>query len=522
MFLVTSQEMAEIEQKTIHEWGIPAIILMENAGLKVVEEIKNLTEDLKGKKITVIAGRGNNGGDALVVARHLYNQGADIKVFLVGNKEFTGPSLVNYEIAQKLPLTFYSIDNDNDLHLLKLTLHYTDFLVDGLFGTGFQGQAKGMARKVIETINEYNCYKIAIDLPSGVNADNGKVLGPCIKADSTVTFALPKVGLAVEPGISFAGTIKVVDISIPNEVIQEFNPQKIMVSKEIVNKYLPRRRSDSHKGTYGHLLIVGGSVGMMGAPYLSGRGGFALGAGLVTMVVPKSIQQGLATTLPEAMVHPASETGEGTLGLVSGPEILKFAKDKSAIVIGPGMGFNQETAPLLKWLLSQKELENTPIVIDADALKGLGQDLSILKDCKVPVIITPHPGEMARILKTSPRKVQENRIEVSQELAKEWGIWVVLKGKNTIIATPQGQILVNPTGSPALATAGTGDILAGMIGAIVGQNQDLTYGIATAVYLHGLAGQYVSQQIGEISSKALDIIDSVAMVIKKEFGQHGN
>lgn len=522
MFLVTGKEMSEIEQKTIVDWGIPQIVLMENAGLKVVAEIKLLVKELKGKKIILIVGKGNNGGDALVVARHLSNNGADVKVFLVGHKEFTEASLINYEIAQRLPITFYSVVNDNDLHLLKLNLHYTDILVDGLFGTGFQGQAKGMAKKVIETVNEYNCYKISIDLPSGLNADNGKVLGPCIKADMTVTFALPKVGLAIEPGIGFAGEIKVADISIPHQVIKDYNPQKLMLTKEIINRYLPRRKSDSHKGTYGHLLIIGGSVGMMGAPYLSGRGGFALGAGLVTIVVPKSIQQGLATTLPEAMVHPVAETDGGTLGLVSGPDILKLAKGKNAIVIGPGMGFNQETTPLLKWLLSQKELENIPVIIDADALKGLGQDLNMLKDFKTPVIITPHPGEMARILKISPREVQENRLEVSERLAKDWGIWVVLKGKNTIIATPKGQILVNPTGSAALATAGTGDILAGMMGALIGQSQNITYAIATAVYLHGLAGQLVSQQIGEISSKALDIINSVPMVIKKEFGQHGN
>ena len=293
----------------------------------------------------------------------------------------------------------------------------------------------------------------------------------------------------------------------------------MLLTKELTYKYLPLRKKESHKNTYGHLLVIGGSLGMMGAPYLSGSGGFALGAGLVTIVVPNSIQAGLATTLPEAMVYPATETQGGTLGLVSGPEIAKLVKGKGSLVFGPGMGQSNETGPLLKWLLGQRQLDNIPIVVDADGLNPLAEDIEIFKESKSPIIITPHPGEMARILKTNTKEVQENRLEITKELAKKLGIWVVLKGRKTVIATPEGQVLINPTGNPALATAGTGDILAGMIGAMVGQNKDITYAISTAVYIHGLAGQLASMELGSISSKASDILGAIPKAIKKEFGE---
>lgn len=518
MFIVTGKEMAEIDKIASRDWQIPEVILMENAGLRVVEEINNQLGKMEGKKVVIIAGKGNNGGDGLVIARHLCNQGAEVKVFLLGKKEYEGAALANYKMAQKLPIKWHVLENENSLHLLKLTLHYADIIVDALFGTGFKGTIKGLAVKVIETCNESNGYKFSVDVPSGLNADTGEVSGPCIRADFTVTFALPKLGLLIQPGIDYTGQLKVVDISIPSKLITELGLNKTLLTKELIKNNLPLRTANSHKGSYGHLLIIGGSLGMMGAVHLAGNGGFALGAGLVSAAVPRSIQASLAGSFPELITHPLAETPQGTLGFISGPDILNCLEGKTALVFGPGIGKHNEIIALLKWLANQLTV---PLIIDADGLNTLAQELNFLKEVKIPVILTPHPGEMARLLGVSVQEVQTNRLDLAQALAEDYGVWVVLKGNKTVITTPQGEIYLNPSGGPALATAGTGDVLAGMIGAMVGQTQDITQAICTAVYLHGLAGEYVAAEVGDISSRASDLIKAIPQVIKKEFS-YGN
>lgn len=515
MFVVTGKEMAAIDRAAIDEWGIPELVLMENAGLRVVEEIQRSFSQLKDKKVVIIAGKGNNGGDGLVIARHLYNLGVDVKIFFFGKKEYRGASLVNYKIAQKLPIKWHNLDNENSLHLLKLTLHYTDIIVDSLFGTGFRGAAQGIAAKIIQIINDSNTFKVAVDIPSGLDADTGRISGPCIKADLTVTFALPKLGLVIQPGCENAGKVIVRDISIPNNLLNSHNGDKILITKNMVRENLPKRKEESHKGNYGHLLIVGGSVGMMGAVHLAAQGAFVLGAGLTTAAVPKDIQPVLAGGFPELITLPLTQTAQGTLGFISGPEIANILAGKSAVVFGPGIGRNNELNSLLKWLLGQLEI---PIIIDADGLNALAEDLQILKERKCHVILTPHPGEMGRLLQKTTGEVQENRIVASQELALKYQVWVVLKGNKTIIATPEGKIYINPTGSPSLATAGTGDILAGIIGALIGQVSDITKAIYTGVFIHGLAGEYVAENIGEISSKATDVVGAIPIIIKEEFG----
>ncbi|KJS79885.1 MAG: hypothetical protein JM58_19495 [Peptococcaceae bacterium BICA1-8] len=512
MFVVTGKEMAAIDKIAVEEWNIPELVLMENAGLRVVEEIKEHFPTLNGKKVIIIAGKGNNGGDGLVIARHLINMGADVRVFTLGAKEYQGAALVNYRIAQKLPIKWHNIENENSLHLLRLSLHYTDIIIDALYGTGFNGSIQGLAKKVIEIINENSSLTLAVDVPSGLDADSGKVQGSCIKADVTLTFQLPKLGLVVQSGYKYTGKLKVVDISIPVALIEDLKIKKHLITKEMVVKDLPYRYSESHKGNFGHVLIIGGSQGMMGAVNLAARGAFAMGAGLVTAVVPKSIQPTLATSLPELITYPATETPQGTLGLVSGPEIIEVLSGKSVVILGPGMGRNSEILPFLTWLLVQLK---TPLVIDADGLNALAERLDILKEATVPIILTPHPGEMSRLLDLPIQDIQENRWERALDLAHKYGIWVVLKGNKTVIASPKGEIFINPTGSPALAAAGTGDVLAGMIGSLLGQVNDISQALCAAVYLHGLAGEEAARQVGEISSKAGDIVSVLPQVIKK-------
>lgn len=511
MFLVTGKEMAEIDKLVIEKWKIPELILMENAGMQVVRIIKQKLGDLQGRKITIIVGKGNNGGDGLVIARHLCNLGADVKVFLISTN-FRGAAQINYNIAKKLPIKWYELDNKNSLHVLKLSLYYTEVIVDALLGTGLKGQVYGIGEKVIQIVNSTKCWKIAVDIPSGLEADTGKVKGPCIKADQTVTFALPKIGLVVPPGISYVGELNIVDISFPRDIYQDLKINRYLLNKDKIRNFLPKREPDCYKNTFGHVLVIGGSRNMMGAVHLAASGALKMGAGLVSAAIPKSIQGSLASSLPEMITYPVPENEQGTLGLVSGKDILENLENKKVIVFGPGMGKNSEIGAFLKWLL---EKTNIPFVIDADGLNALSTELDILKDVQSPVVLTPHPGEMARLLNVSTQEIQENRIDLAHLLAVDYGVWVVLKGYKTIIATPQGEIFVNPTGSPALATAGTGDILAGMIGAMIGQINNITDAICSAVYLHGLAGEIVSYEIGDISSKARDILKAIPKAIKE-------
>jgi hydroxyethylthiazole kinase-like uncharacterized protein yjeF len=511
MFLVTGKEMTAIDKKAIEEWQIPELILMENAGLRVVEEIKRIFPKITDLKVIIIAGKGNNGGDGLVIARHLVNLGADVKLFTLGANKYRGAALINYQIAQKLPIKWQSIENENNLHLLRLSLHYTDLVIDALFGTGFHGSVQGLAQRVIEITNESGCPTLAVDIPSGLDADTGKVTGACIKADKTVTFQLPKLGLLVQPGCNFVGELKVADISIPNQLIESLNLNKYLIDVEMVINTIPKRFKECHKGNFGNLLIVGGSQGMMGAVNLAAQGAFALGAGLVTALVPRSIQPALACSLAELITIPARETSMGTLGLMPEAEISEVLTRKSAIVFGPGMGRNSEIIALLEMILEKAKV---PVVIDADGLNALVEHPDILEKAEVPVILTPHPGEMSRLLQEPVQSIQENRLEKALLLAEMFGVWVVLKGNRTVIAGPQGEVYINQTGSPALATAGTGDVLAGMIGALLGQVKDVGQAICAAVYLHGLAGERVAEEIGEISSKASDVAAALPKILK--------
>ena len=512
MYIVSGKQMEKIDQIAIRDWGIPQEVLMENAGLRVLDNVEKELGSLQDKIVLIVVGRGNNGGDGLVVARHLVQRGCDVRIFILGDKEFTGAALVNYNIAKKLPLKIYEIKDDKGLHLLKLTMHYTDLVVDAVFGTGLSGEIRGLAKETIEIINESKAYVVAVDIPSGVDADTGLVSTTSVKADLTVCFGLPKLGIFLSPGKEFAGKTVIADIGIPQGVYEQVRPDFFLTDRDFVGKNLPCRFEESHKYNYGHLLLIGGSLGMMGAVNLAARGGFALGAGLVTAAVPRSIQAQLAATIPELITRAITENSdEGTISFQAKNELLELLKGKSAIVFGPGLRDYSDNR-ILEFLVSEAE---SPLVIDADGLNMLAKDLNILYKAKVPIIITPHPGEMARLLKATSTEVQEDRISSARLISEEYGIWVVLKGNRTLISDPQGKIYFNPTGGPALATAGTGDVLAGMIGAMLGQNENIEAALTTAVYLHGLAGDYVAKSIGEISSTAGDVVSAVVKVIKE-------
>lgn len=507
MLLVTAEEMREIDRQTIEGVGIPGIVLMENAGRQVAEHIIAL----KGKKAkaVILAGHGNNGGDGFVVARYLGNSGYQVETWLIGDIQKCSKDCISHFHAlvhSGYRVKFWS-ENNNDM--LKERLQEADVIVDALLGTGTTGGLREPIKSVVEMANAMNALRIAVDIPTGVNSDTGAVENSAFNADSTVTFALPKLGQYLYPGADYIGNLVVADISIPPIIFEYSNSKKFLINYDTVKKILPRRKRNSHKGTYGHALLIGGSKGMPGAPSLSTMAALRSGAGLTTIAVPESIQSMVFSHSPEAICLGLPETDTGHLSLKSIDSLNLEGNKYDAIGIGPGLGIWEQGR---EWILRVLKYTTKPLVIDADGLNLLADDLSPLKQKKGTLILTPHPGEMARLIKKDIKYVEQNRIKVASGLAIEYEIYVVLKGANTIIATPDGEIYLNTTGGPELSKGGTGDILTGMITAFLAQGITIKDALKVAVYLHGLAGTLASFP-SNYSTLATDVIDKIGLAI---------
>lgn len=511
MYLVSSQQMRDIDEKAIVEWQIPELILMENAGISVVKVLKEKIPDLLEKNVTILVGNGNNGGDGLVIARHLYNMGVSVKVFTVMEKPFTTSAQANLSILEKCKVKIYRIDGENSLHLFKANLNYADVVIDAILGLGGNRPVSQMIDQVLNIINKRRCLKVAVDLPTGLNADTGEIWGNCMMADYTVTLALPKRGQFLGQGLAMCGELIVGDIGLPRDVYDGERLDVQIITEDYLATSLSNRERTSHKGTFGHLLVAGGSVGMSGAMVLVSGGALRSGVGKVTCAVPEKIALPVTINLPEAMVYPLPDRGEGKLTTEGMAQLQELLAGKEAMVIGPGLGCEFYMGELFDTLLRQV---TCPLVIDADGLNVLANQMGLLSRVQGSVVLTPHPGEMAKLTGLSVAQVQSDRLTVAQDFARKHQVWVVLKGANTIIAAPEGQIWVNTMDSPALAVAGSGDILAGMIGAFLAQGFGPSEACCIAVNLHGRAGVAIAGTKGEISSKAGDIIDTIPEIIR--------
>ena len=509
MYLVTAEQMRQVDRKTIEELGIPEIVLMENAGKAIVSFLQDTFEDLKEKSITILAGAGNNGGDGLVAARYLHQLGVPVKVFLLAEKALSPSTQKNYDILSRLPVKLYQLDSENSMHLFKVTVNYSDILIDAMLGTGISREVTGRIEQVIDIINRRSCVKVAVDVPSGLNSDTGEVWGRCVNADYTVALAQPKCGHYMNKGLSHCGKVVVKEIGIPSEIYQELNLNCKLVDASCLDACKKARERESHKGMYGHMLALGGSVGMSGAITLVAQAALRSGVGLVSCAVPEQIQLHVAVNVPEAMVYPLA--GTGSFAEMAVDELPQLLQGKQAVVVGPGMGATEVTGMLMMELLQSC---NCSIVADADALNTAEYWIDDVKNSKAQVIMTPHPGEMARLTGLDTGYIQMHRLEVAQSFAQEHGVWLVLKGANTIVATPDGRLHMNITDSPALAMAGSGDVLSGIIGAFLAQGMEPDAACCAAVYLHGCAGQQIASEIGEISSKAGDIIAMLPTVFR--------
>jgi ADP-dependent NAD(P)H-hydrate dehydratase / NAD(P)H-hydrate epimerase len=513
MKVVTAEQMQQLDQRAIENFGIPGIVLMENAGRGSAEFILQRYPLLHRSAVAIVAGKGNNGGDGFVIARYLVNHGIPLKVYLLADpKVLRGDAETNYHIFLRMKGDVISIPSLTEYQKVRRDLEKVDLIIDGIFGTGLDAEVRGYYREVIEHLNRLQKPKIAIDIPSGLSANTGKPLGAALRATLTLTFGLPKVGLLIPPGTEYAGELKLVDISLPRRLIEGERIQTHLLEEGEIRRglALPRPR-DSHKGDYGHLLVLAGSVGKTGAAAMACEAALRMGAGLVTLGIPKSLNPIMEVKLTEIMTEPLPETARQTLGLRAFNAIVRLCENKKAVVIGPGIGTFKETQTLVLKLLRTIDL---PIVLDADGLTALAGSLKSLPSMKRPLILTPHPGEMGRLAGLTSRQVSEDRIGLSRSFSQSHRAYLVLKGYRTLIATPQGEVFINPTGNPGMASGGTGDVLTGMIGGLICQGIDPLLSLQMAVYLHGLAGDQVVLEKGERSLVATDLIRHIPSVLR--------
>lgn len=513
MKLVTVDQMRSLDAGASQEYGIPSLVLMENAGRGVAEKTEEFFAGcVVNRRILVFAGKGNNGGDGFVAARHLANRGADVKVFLLyPREEITGDALVNLEILEKLGINI-SVLGPRDIQKVKVSLLYGDLVIDAIFGTGFRGKAQGNAAWLIEAINDSSRPVIAVDLPSGLEADTGKVNGPCIRASLTCTFGLPKLGFYLYPGVEFCGEIVLVDISLPVPLIEKTPLCYNLVDEKYCSPLFSPRNKDSHKGNFGHVFVAGGSTGMTGAVALAAEAALKAGAGLVSACIPASLNPVLENKLTEVMTVSLPENENQVLGPDAAGVLLKKAGRNSVIAAGPGLSTEPGTEKFIGEVVAKAQ---SPLVIDADGLNAIAQNLEVLKELQVPAVITPHPGEMARLLGTTVREVQKDRVHAAGDFACRYGLVVVLKGAHTIVAAPDGQVFVNTTGNPGMATGGAGDVLTGLIASLLAQGLSPVDAAVAGTYFHGLAADALVDSLGERGITAGDILRNLPYAIAK-------
>jgi NAD(P)H-hydrate epimerase len=515
MKIVTASEMREIDRITSERFGVPSLTLMENAGSAVAEFA--LASFRAAKSFGIICGKGNNGGDGFVVARKLHEVGKKVHVLLLADpSELRGDAAKNYEGLPVKPVIGRSAaDLESES---ALAVFNSDLLIDAILGTGFRPPVSGLYAQAIEKINATSAPVIAVDIPSGADADvMGNQTGSVARADAIVTFTAPRPAHVF--GDLSSGPLIIAPIGSPDEAIRSSLNLNLITVREVAPLIAPRPR-DSNKGMYGHVLVVGGSLGKAGAAAMAGFSGLRAGAGLVTVATPKSVLTTVAGFHPELMTEPLEETQAGTIGLNAVSTLAILGRNKTVLAIGPGISRNEETAELVRRIVAGSDI---PVVLDADGLNAFEGKAKALnrKDRKgsakgaksATLVLTPHPGEMSRLTDLSTAAIQRDRINVARNFAQEHGVILVLKGHRTIVANPDGYAWVNPTGNPGMATGGTGDILTGMVAGMLAQHPDRAFeAVIAAVYLHGTAGDaacYPGPGKGEQCLVATDLIHAM-------------
>jgi len=510
MRVLNAAQMREADRRAIEEIGIPSLVLMENAGRQVVAAMEAMHGDLLDRQVAVLCGRGNNGGDGFVVARTLMQRGIGVSVFLMGRvTEVRGDARANLEILGRLGLTVVEIADGQAWELHFSEVRDCSLIVDAIFGTGLNAPVSGLIESVIADVNASGITVVSIDLPSGLSADSAEPIGASIEADTTVTLGAPKLPLVLPPGETRAGDIVIADIGIPGGVLDAVDGSRVeLLTRGGMRELVTPRTPDSHKGDYGRVLIVAGSRGKTGAAHLAAVGALRSGAGLVTVATPAGCQAIVAAMGPEYMTEALAE-GDNGIDSDAVERVLEMARD--VIALGPGLGQAPATQ---RFITSLVDRATTPLVIDADGLNAFGNDPDRLAGREGrDVIITPHPGEMARLVGMSTDEVQASRLEIARNFAVAHRVYVVLKGYRTLIATPDEKVFINPTGNPGMATGGTGDVLTGMVAAWLAQLLDAEAACKLAVYLHGMAGDLAEADEGEVAMTSADLAGHIGDAI---------
>ena len=506
MLVVTAEQMRELDRLTIQRYGVASLTLMERAGEGIAAAIvKHFGRNAK-KGVVIVAGKGNNGGDGFVVARLLKKKRIPCEVALLARHiELSPDATHNLRAFQKLKGKVTEIAAGN-LEFLSQRLRKNGLIVDAILGTGMKNDVRGLFGEAIALMNAAGLPIVAVDIPSGLDSDKGTPLGAAIQAEMTVALGYPKLGEVIYPGMNFVGALVVADIGIDPRAVAAVAPRTELLARETIGWLVPRREADTHKGSYGHLFVIAGSRGKTGAAILACRAAMRSGAGLVTLAAPRSLNSIFATSLVEVMTEPLRENAREEMEPLSDDEWRSLLERKNALLFGPGIGVNDATRNALCWLLRNLDM---PWVIDADGLNNLALELNRLRHAKTPPILTPHPGEMARLVGKDSAAVNADRVGIARAFAVEHCCHLVLKGARTVIATADGKVFINPTGNPGMASGGMGDVLAGILAALLGQGLSAEDAMKLGVYLHGFVGDQVAAVKGEIGLIASDIIDGL-------------
>ena len=513
MKLVTAEQMRELDRIAIHERGIPSIDLMERAGGAVARCAASMIADGGARRrVLLFAGKGNNGGDAFVAARQLEAEGLKTKtIMLSGRRDITGDARENLQRLEQTGADVVSAETLEELEKLKECAGAFDLVIDGILGTGVKGKVAGHFAEAICFICGLHKMVVAIDLPSGLDATSGRACGVAIRASATITMGLPKIGLILADGLEHSGRIRVADIGLPEDMVRNAPGEgELTVEQDLYTLFPPRKRV-SHKGDYGRILIVAGSPGMTGAACLAASAATRAGAGLVTAAVPRSLNPIMEVKLTEVMTLPLPETAAGTLGNEAGEAILRVAGRFDIAVIGPGLSRQPETVQMVRMLVANLR---TPMLIDADGLNAIAEDVSVLRKRESQVILTPHPGEMARLLRRDTADILNDRLAAAEGFARDYGITLALKGALTVVATAEGGLSLNASGNPGMASGGSGDVLSGVIASFWGQGMSADDAARAGVFVHGDAGDRAALLLGERALIASDIIDHLPAAIE--------
>ncbi|MDQ6799340.1 MAG: NAD(P)H-hydrate dehydratase [Acidobacteriota bacterium] len=497
MKILTAEQMRNVDRRATDRFAIPSLVLMENAAMAVVDAI--FEHYANCERVSIFCGTGSNGGDGLAVARHLENRGVVPAVFIVGDRrKYNRDAETNLTICERLALPMYEITDVDSLNAALVYASDADVIVDALFGTGLNRAPDGINAEVIHSMNELALPIVAVDVPSGANASSAVPFDPCVQATVTVTFAAPKICHIFEPAAILCGEVIVADISIPDAAIQDEGVTLALTTAADVRPFIEPRLASTHKGTYGHVAIIAGSAGKSGAAVMCARGAIRTGAGLVTVMTDSETARLIHAASIESMTFSGS--------------LEEFLQKKSAVLIGPGL---PDTERAYAWVRATVTSIDLPLVIDASALNAFAGRAKEINPHRRPRILTPHPGEMARLLGIETKDVVAARIDIARQAARDCNCVVVLKGHQTLIADPEGHVNVNPTGNPGMASGGMGDVLGGIIAAFIARDVDPFDAACAAVYIHGFAGDLLKEEMGDTGLAALDLAERIPKAIQR-------